>query len=44
MTKFYVAFGLLLLSPILIPILIIESSINLPIVLYGAVRLKMKRA
>jgi len=42
MTKLYVFLGLLIMSPILIPIIIFESTIAIPLILYTIIRMKMK--
>jgi len=42
MPKLYVLLGLLIMSPILIPILIFESSIAIPIMMYAIIRIKIK--
>lgn len=42
MTKFYVILGLLIMSPILIPVIIFESSIAIPIMIYTIIRMKIK--
>ena len=42
MTKLYVALGLFIMSPVLIPVIIFELSIAIPIMLYAMVRMKIK--
>jgi len=42
MIKFYVFLGLLFMSPILIPVIIFESSIAIPIMIYTMIRMKIK--
>jgi len=43
MTKIYFYLALLIAAPILIPVVILESSIAIPIMLFAIVRLKMKQ-
>ena len=43
MLKFYLFMGFILFSPIWIPIFILELTINIPLVLYGVIRLYIKK-